>query len=125
MRALLDSHILIWMLTDAKQLNKSARRLIDSADSLSFSVVSLWELQMKQGLGKLSVDIQAMNSELRLAGVECLNLEPEHIHFLSKLPDIHRDPFDRILIAQAIADGFTLITSDELLAEYGKNVLVL
>ncbi len=121
MKLLLDTHILLWAAEDSPRLPKVARSLIlDSDNVLLFSPASLWEITIKKGLGR--DDFQADPRVLRRAlldnGYEELTITSEHAVSVDGLPPIHKDPFDRLLIAQAMVEGITLLTADERVGEY-------
>jgi PIN domain nuclease of toxin-antitoxin system len=124
MRLLLDTHILLWWLAGHPSLTDQARALIADPDNAVFvSAVSLWEIWLKQSLGKLQLPA---DFEERLAGesFESLPLLPAHTREVASLPWHHRDPFDRMLIAQARVAQLSLVTADEAAARYGDFVLL-
>jgi PIN domain nuclease of toxin-antitoxin system len=124
MRLLLDTHILLWWLADSPSLSDQARELIADPDNAVFvSAVSLWEIWLKQSLGKLQLPL---DFEERLAGesFESLPLLAAHTREVASLPWHHRDPFDRMLIAQARVSELTLVTADDIAARYGDFVLL-
>ena len=124
MRLLLDTHILLWWLSDDSSLPGHARRLISDTDNTVFvSAVSLWEIWLKQSLGKLRLP---PDFEERLAreSFENLPLTAAHALEVALLPWHHRDPFDRMLVAQARAAHLKLLTADEVAAAYGEMVLL-
>jgi PIN domain nuclease of toxin-antitoxin system len=124
MRLLLDTHILLWWLADSPSLSDRARELIADPDNAVFvSAVSLWEIWLKQSLGKLRLP---SDFEQRLAGesFESLPLLAAHTREVASLPWHHRDPFDRMLIAQARVAGLTFVTAGETAAQYGDSVLL-
>ncbi|SHN77016.1 PIN domain nuclease, a component of toxin-antitoxin system (PIN domain) [Geodermatophilus obscurus] len=124
MRVLLDTHVLIWASTAPERLG-AAEQLLADADARLLSAVSIWELAIKQRLGKLSVgpDVRTwtrrVTSELVL---DHLPVTADHAAAVEHLPDVHRDPFDRLLVAQAVAEGAVLLTADARLAAYGDVV---
>ena len=124
MRILLDTRILLGWLADSPALSLRARELIANPDNAVFvSAVSLWEIWLKQSLGKLRLP---SDFEERLAGesFERLPLLAAHAREVATLPWRHRDPFDRMLIAQARASGLSFLTADEVTAAYGDFVLL-
>ena len=124
MRLLLDTHILLWWLADDSSLSAHARRLISDPDNTIFvSAVSLWEIWLKQSLGKLRLP---PDFEEKLAGesFESLPLTAAHAREVALLPWHHRDPFDRMLVAQARAADLKLLTADEAAAGYGEMVVL-
>jgi len=118
---LLDTLLLVWTANQPGRLSKTAVELIDDpGNDLYFSSISIWEVAIKQGLqrGGLSVDAKVLRRGLLEAGYRELALTSDHGIAILNLPPIHQDPFDRILIAQAISEGITLLTSDNLIARY-------
>ena len=121
MKYLLDTLLLVWTANQRGRLSKTAVELIDDpGNDLYFSSISIWEVAIKQGLqrGGLSVDAKVLRRGLLEAGYRELALTSDHGIAILNLPPIHQDPFDRILIAQAISEGITLLTSDNLIARY-------
>lgn len=122
MNVLLDSHSLIWALLKDPRLSPRARHAFSpGGDRLHLSIVSLWELSIKITIGKLRTigsSITYFRDECREHGIEILPLKFDHIVRLESLPLHHRDPFDRLLIAQAIEEDLTLLTADEGLRRY-------
>ena len=125
MKLLLDTHLLLWWLTNDKSLGREAKKLIGDPDNAVFvSSVTMWELWLKQSLGKLRLP-DGIDGRLAGEGFEALNMTGEHARQVGALPWVHRDPFDRMLVAQAECEGLTLLTADEALAGYGARVRVL
>lgn len=121
MKLLLDTHVLLWAAGSPAQLPPAARALLeDPNNELVFSAASLWEIAIKRGLGRadFQVDARVLRRGLLDNGYLELSITSEHAVFIDSLPAIHKDPFDRILIAQATVEGITLITSDALIARY-------
>ena len=123
MRLLLDTHIYLWAVMDNRKLTKAARRIILDADEVFVSAASIWEAAIKAGLGKLDVDVNLLVSEIEPSGFTALPVRAVHAAMVRKLPDIHRDPFDRILIAQAVTEPLRFVTSDGHLAAYSELVI--
>ena len=124
MRVLLDTHVLVWAATTPERLGTSLQLLAD-ADGRLASVVCVWELAIKQRLGKLSVGVDVRTWTRRVTrelALEQLPITAEHAAAVEHLPDVHRDPFDRLLVAQAVAEGALLLTADERLTGYGDAV---
>jgi len=120
-RLLLDTHLLIWAAGDASRISPTARSLMeDRRNALMFSVASLWEMAIKNGRGRPSfrVDLQGLRRYLRADGYVELGISSEHALAVESLPPIHKDPFDRLLVAQAIVEDVTLLTVDRNLAKY-------
>lgn len=121
MKLLLDTHILLWAAEDSPRLPKVARSLILASDNaLLFSPASLWEIAIKKGLGRddFEVDPRVLRRALLDNGYEELAITSDHAVSVDGLPPIHKDPFDRLLIAQAMVEGVTLLTADERVGEY-------
>lgn len=124
MRVLLDTHILLWVLRDAPELKPDARRLLEHAETVYVSSVSLWEAAIKSTLGKLSLTASQLEAEASAIGLLPLSVTWRHAVALNGLPLLHRDPFDRMLVAQAICEPMHLVTSDALLKPYSDLVTV-
>jgi len=125
MKLLLDTHLLLWAAGDPDRLPAAARRLLDDLQNeLIFSSASLWEVAIKHGLGRgdFRVDARLLRRGLLDNGYGELPITSEHAVALDSLPSIHRDPFDRILIAQSMVEGITLLTADPLVAQYPAPV---
>lgn len=121
MKLLLDTHILLWAAEGSPRLPKVALSLIlDSENALLFSPASLWEITIKKGLGRddFQVDPRVLRRALLDNGYEELTITSEHAVSVDGLPPIHKDPFDRLLISQAMVEGITLLTADERVGEY-------
>lgn len=125
MRLLLDTHLLLWTAGKSHMLSKEAVELIAAPDNeIAYSVVGLWEIAIKNRLGRsdFSVDLPLLRRRLLDNGYRELSVVGEHAIALEALPLHHRDPFDRILIVQAMVEGMTLLTVDAALASYGSAV---
>src|SRR5215469_16647982 len=121
MKLLLDTHLLLWAAGDPNRLSREARRLLDNPNNeLLFSVASLWEVAIKRGLGRddFKLDARVLRRGLLDNGYSELPIISEHVVEIDSLPSIHKDPFDRVLVAQAMVEGITLLTTDSLLARY-------
>lgn len=126
MNLLLDTHCLLWVAARPDLLSASALALIENpANRLWFSVASIWEVAIKRGLDRpdFRTDPGTLRAGLLSAGYEELAVDGRHVLILSALPTLHRDPFDRMLLAQATAEGMRLLTADRRLAAYGGAVL--
>ena len=122
MRVLLDTHLLLWAAGSPQRLPKAALSILRArSNTLLFSAASVWEVVIKIGLGRsdLQVDAQQLRQGLLLHGYEELPITGEHAIAVRALPSLHKDPFDRILLAQAQTEGLTLLTVDRELAAYG------
>ena len=124
MRLLLDTSIVLWVAVDSPRLSNSARREIESAEAVFVSSISLWEMVIKVGLGRLNVDFDRLLVRMGTAGIRELPVTWGHAMAVSTLADHHRDPFDRMLVAQAISEPLRLITSDSRLGAYSDLVIL-
>jgi PIN domain nuclease of toxin-antitoxin system len=123
MRLLLDTHTLIWWLEGSKEIGKSVATVLRSAENVKFiSVVSIWEMRLKASLKKLDLP-KNFRAVLDEQPIEQLPVLVDHAHAFGELPLHHRDPFDRMLVAQAIVEGLTLVTRDERINAYGIPIL--
>jgi PIN domain nuclease of toxin-antitoxin system len=121
MRLLLDTHLLLWGAGRPARLPANARKLLNDEDNeLIFSAASLWEIVIKRGLGRddFQVDPRLFRRGLLDNGYSELPIGSEHAIAVEALPHLHRDPFDRILVAQATVEGIVLLTTDPLVAQY-------
>ncbi len=121
MKLLLDTHLLLWAAGEPSRLSKEARNLINDPDNeLLFSAASLWEVSIKRGLGRegFNADPRLLRRGLIDNGYGELPIRSDHVVVLDGLPAIHKDPFDRILVAQAVAEGIELLTTDSQVAQY-------
>jgi PIN domain nuclease of toxin-antitoxin system len=121
MKFLLDTHLLLWAAGEPRRLSKRARTLIDDPENeLLFSAASLWEVAIKRRLGRddFKVDVRLLRRGLLDNGYSELPIISDHVVATDSLPLIHKDPFDRILVAQATFEGVTLLTIDSLVARY-------
>ena len=122
MRLLLDTHLLLWWVANSESLSKQARALISDPENTVFvSAVSLWEIWLKESLGKLRVPAD-FEDKLASESFESLPLTGPQTRQVARLPWHHRDPFDRMLIAQAQVDDLTLLTADDRVSAYGDCV---
>jgi PIN domain nuclease of toxin-antitoxin system len=120
-RLLLDTHLLLWTIGTDERLSSQARQLIGDPDNeLLFSVASVWEVAIKHGRGRqdFQVDPRLLRRDLLNNGYRELAVTGEHAVAIRELPPLHRDPFDRILVAQSVVEGITLLTSDPRVAQY-------
>lgn len=117
-RFLLDTHILIWWLNDSPQLKPVIKQMLESNnDSFYVSAASVWEIGTKQTLGKLTVSADLLTA-IRDNDFELLSISAEHADYATKLPLHHKDPFDRLLIAQATLENMTIISQDSIFESY-------
>ena len=128
MSLLLDTHVLLWAAGEPERLPRSTQEVLeDSAVAVTFSAASIWEVAIKNGLGRadFSVDPRVLRRGLLEHGYVELPVTGAHAAAVDLLPDIHRDPFDRLLIAQAHAEGLTLLTADSVIGRYPGPIQVI
>ena len=121
MRLLLDTHLLLWSAVEPERLSSKAQIAIGDEDNeLLFSPASLWEVAIKQRLRRpdFQVDVRLVRRNLLMNGYDELSVTGEHAVAVADLPPIHRDPFDRLLVAQSMVEGITLLTADRTVARY-------
>lgn len=123
MRLLLDSHILVWLMQKDTRISTETRALISGATAVFASTASLWELAIKVSVGRLRLDVESLAGLLDAAGINELQITRQHAMAVARLPHLHRDPFDRLLIAQAITEPMRLLTADPQLAAYSELIL--
>ncbi len=125
MKLLIDTHILLWWLNDDEKLPEKAKQLIQQPENEVYvSHISLWEIQIKIMIGKLHADLNAIIKQLPANNFVELPSRTSHVLTLSQLPLYHQDPFDRMLIAQAISEPLHLMTCDKNIARYKDMVLL-
>jgi PIN domain nuclease of toxin-antitoxin system len=125
MRLLIDTHLLLWAAGSPERLSPEARGLLgDPENELLFSAASLWEIAIKAGHGRsdFRVDARLFRRSLLNNGYRELVVTGEHAVAVTTLPPIHKDPFDRMLVAQSMVEGITLLTADPLMAQYPAPV---
>lgn len=124
MKLLLDTHVYLWWLTEERRLTRKARQAISSHRATVYvSAVNIWEAMIKAGLGRLELHGQDLTAEILANGFLELPVSAQHAQAVGQLPLHHRDPFDRLLIAQAHYEGLTLVSHDRIFAAYGIAVL--
>ena len=124
MKILIDTHILLWWLADSPRLRPVVReRLADRRSEIFVSVVSLWEIAIKARLGKLDADVRAILRDVEREGFKRLPIAELHLAALATLASVHRDPFDHMLVAQAIAEDAEFISADAVMARYPVRLL--
>lgn len=121
MRLLFDTHIFLWAVANDPKLSARARKLIVAADEVFISSASIWEVAIKAGKGKLDVDVDRLVDKLNASQYRELPVRAAHGAAVRHLPHYHRDPFDRLLVAQAWSEPMLLITADGHLAQYGAS----
>jgi PIN domain nuclease of toxin-antitoxin system len=124
MRLLLDTHIFLWAVSGSPLLRAPARRLIESADEVYVSAASIWEIAIKARLGKIEADPHELTAAIEPSGFLELPVRAAHAAGVKQLELHHSDPFDRLLIAQALSEPLKLLTVDEILAKYSDLVVV-
>lgn len=126
MNLLLDTHIALWAITDSPRLSSDARQLILSAKTTVWvSAASIWEIAIKHSLGRGEMPVSGQESlqYFKAAGYRILSIEPEHVVAVEGLAAHHRDPFDRLIVAQAIVEPMRLLTHDPLVALYSNTII--
>lgn len=125
MKLLLDTHLLLWAAAGSGLSAKAAALIEDPGNTLLFSAASIWEVAIKAGLGRADFDLDAgvFRRALLESGYEELPITGAHAAAVASLPDLHRDPFDRILITQAAVEGVTLLTADQAVLAYPGPIL--
>ena len=121
MRILLDTHLLLWSLAEPEKLTATTRNRLDAAE-VFVSAASVWEVSIKVALGKLEADPSELLAAIEPAGFELLPITGLHAAAVAALPLLHRDPFDRMLVAQARTEPLILLTNDTVLEQYGPGV---
>ena len=121
---LLDTQILLWSVQNSPRLTDEMRSVISDGTPLNFSAVSIWEVAIKSALGRPDFDVSTAELRANLLSAELgeLPFRGTHAIAVQRLPPLHRDPFDRALIAQAISESLTLLTADSQLSGYGESV---
>lgn len=122
MRLLLDTHIFLWVVTDSRRLRAAARKAIASAEAVHVSAASIWEIAIKVRLGKIDGDPRQLAEAIEPSGFLELPVTATHAARVAQLPDHHNDPFDRLLVAQALTEPLVLLTADAQLVRYGELV---
>lgn len=123
MRILIDTHIYLWWLEDSPSLSSTARKTIENAETVYVSSASLWEAFIKISLGRLDVIPEDLVTGIRESGFVELPITSAHTFSILQLGNYHKDPFDRMLVAQAICEPLHLLTSDSILAQYSNLVI--
>ena len=127
MNLLLDTHVALWAITDHPGLSATARELILSQRATVWiSVASIWEISIKHSLGRGEMPVSGKDAirYFRDAGYQFLAIEPEHAAAIETLPKHHQDPFDRLLVAQALVEPMRLLTHDSNVARYGDTIVL-
>ena len=127
MKLLFDTHVLLWAAASPQRISRKVRMLIENRENaLIFSAASIWEIVIKRTLGRrdFRVDPQRVRRRLIENGYDELPIGGEHVLRVASLPAVHRDPFDRLLVAQALHEGLVLVTADRALAQYPASVVM-
>ena len=124
MKVLLDTHVLVWALTEPDRLSASARQAME-ASQIFVSVASLWEMILKKSKkdGLVQDPLPWWNRNIVGSGIHIVPILGRHVAIVDTMPELHKDPFDRILLAQAIVEGATILSRDRALAAYGVPVI--
>lgn len=122
MRILLDTNVLLWTLSGSKRVSGVRRLILDDENEVFVSIASWWEITIKATIGKLDADVAALRNAAQDSGFTELSIVGAHAEVLAKLPLLHRDPFDRLIVSQAIYEPMQLLTSDEQLVQYSDLV---
>jgi len=122
LKLLLDTHVVLWALSEPARLGPQAFHMIEAADNVYVSSVSFWELAIKTAVGKIVLDLPKFHARLLGAGFEPLAVTAVHALAVMGLPPLHGAPFDRMLIAQAVSEPLHLLTRDAVLARYPASV---
>jgi PIN domain nuclease of toxin-antitoxin system len=125
MRVLLDTHLFVWFLAGSPKLGRARRKAIEDATAVFVSSASVWEIAIKSALGKIEADAAEIAEEIEASGFTELPVTARHAARVAALPPLHRDPFDRMLIAQALCEPLVLLTADAALSRYGSMVMPL
>ncbi|HSX37808.1 MAG TPA: type II toxin-antitoxin system VapC family toxin [Chlamydiales bacterium] len=125
MRLLLDTHIFLWWVKGDKRLPKNSIEKIKEAEEVFLSSASVWEIAIKMGLGRISGNMNALIEEMHSSHFLELPVTSQHAAATLGLPDLHRDPFDRILIAQAVSEPLVFLTADSKLKKYSELVEII
>jgi PIN domain nuclease of toxin-antitoxin system len=121
-RLLLDTHVLIWWLSDDRKLTKAARAIIASPDNeVLVSAASVWEVAIKTALGRIDVELDDFEDAIVKSGFRPLPIGLRHAATVGRLPPVHRDPFDRMLVAQASVEELRLMSHDRVFERYGLS----
>ena len=126
MRLLLDTHALLWFQTGDRRLSRAARKVIEAEDAeLAISAATIWEMAIKASLGRLrlAVPLEVYTAEKMAQGYHMIPISWTHAAKVQTLPWHHRDPFDRLLAAQSLLEGYRLVTRDRLFRDYGVDVV--
>lgn len=124
MRILLDTHVFLWAVSASDRLSDAARDALRGATEIHVSAASIWEIAIKRGLGRIEAAPEALVAVIERSGFRALPISPQHAAAVATFPNHYRDPFDRILIAQALSEPLRLVTADAALANCSDLVLL-
>jgi len=125
MKIIIDTHILLWWVTNDRRLPRKASRLIENVgNNIAVSAASIWEIAIKQSLGRIKIDLKELEEVITTNNFDPLPVKHHHAVTVSELPPHNNDPFDRMLVAQCLAETAYLVTHDEHLKKYGKVVML-
>jgi PIN domain nuclease of toxin-antitoxin system len=124
-RLLLDTHVFLWAITGDARLKPASRRMIEATEDVFVSAASIWEIAIKAALGKIAADVPALAEAIAESGFAELPVRAHHAARVARLPMHHADPFDRLLVAQAVTEPLRLVTADAALARYTDLVDVI
>ena len=122
MQVLLDTHVFLWLVSGSRRLNRQAKAIIEGSERVLISSATIWEIAIKVQLGKLTADVDEVINQIQANGFGELPIYARHARQVARLPRHHVDPFDRLLIAQAISETIKLLTSDFQLKPYSELV---
>ncbi len=126
MSVLIDTHIFLWFIARSPQLDSTTRRLLESEVDILLSIASIWEIAIKVSVGKLSLEEEFqpfLNEQIRINKITLLPIEIKHLKTVSALPFHHRDPFDRLIIAQAMVEDIGLVSVDKVFDQYDVKLI--
>ncbi|WP_066378839.1 MULTISPECIES: type II toxin-antitoxin system VapC family toxin [unclassified Anabaena] len=127
MRLMLDTHTFLWFIEGSLNLSETAKNLIEDQQNQRFlSIASLWEMSIKVSIGKLQLDMtftELVKQQVYGNAIELLEIRPEHLDELAKLPFCHRDPFDRLIISQSLVESIPIVTKDSVFESYPVQIL--
>ncbi|WP_224311606.1 MULTISPECIES: type II toxin-antitoxin system VapC family toxin [Nostocaceae] len=124
---MLDTHTFLWFIEGILSLSDTAKNLIEDQRNQRFlSIASLWEISIKVSIGKLELDMtftELVRQQVYGNAIELLEIQPEHLDELAKLPFYHKDPFDRLMISQSLVESITIVTKDSVFESYPVQIL--
>lgn len=126
MRVLLDTQLIVWWQIAPERITPAVAALVQGAEAVFVSRASLWELAIKSGMGRIRLDLEVFCRQLEQDGIQWLAIGQDHLLQVARLPafEDHKDPFDRLLVAQSLAEPLILLSADAKLARYGSTVRI-